>query len=92
MAVHQHQIEHLGAWKHFHIAIGDLRAEFLVRSEQKLLAGLPAGIKCAGNLRAAERTVGEQSAIFAGERNPLRHALVDDVRADFRKAVHIRLP
>ena len=43
------------------------------------------------DLRAAERAVVEQAAVLAGERHALRHALVDDVRADLGEAVDVRL-
>src|SRR6185312_15804693 len=68
----------------------DLARERLVSAEQKLLAGLAARVKGAGHLRAAEGTVVEQAAVFAGKRNTLRDALVDDVHADLREAVDIR--
>ena len=36
-----------------------------------------------GDFRAAERAIVEQSAVFARKRHALRHALVNDVDADF---------
>jgi len=56
-----------------------------------LLAGLAAGIERARNLRAAEGAVVEIAAIFARERNALRDAVVDDLVADFGKAVDVGL-
>ena len=67
----------------------DLPAQRLISAEQKLLAGLAARVKRARNLRAAERAVGEQTAVFARERHALRHALVDDVDADLREAIDV---
>ena len=40
-------------------------------------------------MRAAERTVVEQAAVFAGEWHALRHALIDDVDRDFSQAMHV---
>ena len=79
VAIDEHEIEHLGLRKHLHRAGGDLAAKRLISAEQKLLAGLAARIKRARNLRAAERTIGQQAAVFARERHALRDALVDDV-------------
>ena len=45
MTIDQHEVEHLGLREHFHRAEGDLPAEGLIRPEQKLLAGLAAGVK-----------------------------------------------
>ena len=67
----------------------DLAFQRLIGAEQKLLAGLAARIEGARDLRAAEGAVGEQAAVFAGEGNALRHALVDDVDADLREAVDV---
>src|SRR3712207_8365302 len=39
----------------------------------------------------SERAVREVAAVLARERHPLRHALVDDVHADLREPVHVRL-
>jgi hypothetical protein len=57
----------------------------LVGAEQELLAGLAAGVERAAHLRAAERAVGEQAAVLAGERHALGDALVDDVHADLAR-------
>ena len=77
-ALHEHQIEHLGAWKHRHFAGRDLAGQCLVGAEQKLLTSLPAGIEGTRDLRPAERAIGEIAAVLASKGNPLRHALVDD--------------
>src|ERR1700730_14363951 len=45
VAVDNHQIEHLGLWKHLHGAGGDLPAKGLVTAEQKLLTGLATRVK-----------------------------------------------
>ena len=57
MAIDQHEIQHLGAGEHLHAALVDLLFQCLVTSDQKLLAGLAAGIERARNLRATERTI-----------------------------------
>ena len=63
----------------------------LIRPQQELLAGLAAGVEGAGDLRAAERAVGEEAAVVACERDALRHALIDDVVADLGEAVDVGL-
>src|SRR5512133_3606749 len=45
MPIDQNKVEHLGMRKHFHHADGALPAECLIGPEQKLLAGLAAGVK-----------------------------------------------
>ena len=67
----------------------DLAHHRLIGAEQQLLAGLAAGVERARHLRAAERPVVEQAAVLPGERHALGHALVDDVVADLREAVHV---
>ena len=67
----------------------DLAFERLVGAEQKLLAGLAAGVEGARDLGAAEGAVGERAAVFAGEGNALGHALIDDVDADLRQAIDV---
>ena len=78
VAIDQDEVEHLGLRKHLHGAGGDLAAERLISAEQELLAGLAAGVKSARDLRAAERAVGEQPAVFARKRHALLDALIDD--------------
>ena len=90
VAVDQDEIEHLGLRKHLDRAGRDLPAKRLIRAEEKLLAGLAARVKRARNLRAAERTIREQPAVFARERHTLLDALVDDQIADFRQPIDVR--
>ena len=68
-----------------------LAGERLVRTEQQLLAGLAPGVERAAHLRATERAVVEQAAVLAGERDALGDALVDDVHAQLREPVDVRL-
>ena len=89
-AIDHDQIEHLRAREHGHLPCADLPFERLVRAQQQLLAGLPARVERARNLRAAEAAVIQIARIFARERHALRHALVDDVDADLRQAVDVR--
>ena len=69
----------------------DLPHHRLVGAEQQLLAGLAARVERARHLRAAERPVVEQAAVLARERHALRDALVDDVHAQLRQPVDVRL-
>ena len=89
LAVDDDQVEHFRARIHLDGAEADLAFEGLVGAEKKLLAGLAAGVKGAGNLRAAEGAVVEQAAVFAGEGHALSDALVDDVDADLGKAIDV---
>ena len=64
----------------------------MIGAQQQLLPCLAAGVKGAGNLRAAEGAVGQRSAVFAGKRHALGHALVHDVQADLGQTVHVGIP
>ena len=82
-------VDQFGAVIEVDSAEADLASELLIGAEQQLLAGLTTRIERAADLRATEATVVEQAAVFASERNTLRHHLVDDVDADFGEAMHI---
>ncbi len=88
-AVDHDQVEHFGAREHFDASGIDLAFEGLIRAEQKLLAGLAAGVEGSRDLRAAEAAIGERAAVFAREGDALRDALVDDVDADLREAIDV---
>ena len=92
LAVDHHQVQHLPAGKHLHLAGGHLAHQGAVGAEQQLLAGLAPGVEGARHLGAAEGAVGEQPAVLAGKGNPLGHALVDDVVAHLGQAVDVGLP
>jgi len=85
------EVQHLGAGMHIYVAEPDLTAERLIRTEEKLLTGLPPSIKGSGNLRPSERTVVKEAAVFTRERHTLRDALIDNVSAHLRKPVDVRL-
>ena len=91
-AVDDDQLEHLVPVVHRDGAGLDLALERLVGAEQQLLAGLAAGVEGARDLGAAEGAGVEQAAVLAGERDTLRHALVDDLAADLGEPVHVGLP
>src|SRR5262249_38903002 len=63
----------------------------LIGPEQQLLAGLPAAVEGALELRPAEAAGVEQAAVLPGERHPLGDALVDDVDAHLGEPVDVRL-
>ena len=71
-------IHHLMAGEHLHLTLRNLTTQSGVCAQQKLLTGLAFGIKCSRDLHPTEAAVVEQAAIFAGKRNPLGHALVND--------------
>ena len=91
VAVHHHQIQHLRAREHLHASGIHLPLQRLICSQQQLLAGLAPRVERPRNLRAAERPVGQRASIFARERNALRHALIDNIHADLRQAIDVRL-
>ena len=90
-AVDHNDVEHLAAVVALDGALLDLAVERGVCAQQELLAGLALGVECAGHLRAAERTVGQQASVFAGERHTLGDTLVDDVARHFGQAVDVGL-
>ena len=89
VAIDNDQIEHFDAWKHLHGAEANLAAKRLISAQQELLTGLAAGIKRARHLRAAEGTIVQIAAVFAGKRHALRDALVDDVHTHLRQTIDI---
>ncbi len=75
---------------HLHGAEADLARERGVGPDEELLARLTTGVEGTGNLGAPEGAIGEQTAVFPGERHALGDALVDDVRGDLGEAVDVR--
>ena len=57
VAIDKHQIQHFVARIHGHSTLVDLLFQPLIATDEKLLAGLAAGIKRAGYLCPAKRTV-----------------------------------
>ena len=92
VSVDHDDIEHLGSRKHLHRPEGDLPRQRLIGTEQQLLSGLASRIERAGNLRAAERAVVQQSPVLSCERDSLGHTLIDDVLADLRESIDVGLP
>ena len=90
-AVVDDDVEHLRARVQLDLARRDLAHHRLVGAEQQLLAGLPARVERARDLRAAERAVVEQPAVLARERHALRRRLVDDLVRDLREPVDVGL-
>ena len=74
-----------------HFAGGHLPQQRLIGAEKELLPRLSARIKRSRHLSAAERAIRQQAAVLARKRHALRNALVDDVDADLRQTVHVRL-
>ena len=91
LAVDHDQFLHLVPREHLDRAQAHLALQGLVGAQQKLLAGLAAGVEGPRDLGAAERPVRQQAAVFAGERHSLGNALVDDVDRDLGKAVDVGL-
>ena len=91
-SVHHHQLLHLVAGEHLHLAQADLALQGLVGAQQQLLAGLAPGVEGAAHQGAAEGAVVQQPAVFPGEGHALGHALVDDVHRHLGQAVDVGLP
>ena len=85
------QLEHVPPGEQFHPTGGHLSHQGLIGAVEQLLAGLATGIEGSAQLGAAEAAVRQRAAVFAGEGNPLGHALIDDRTADLRKAMAARL-
>jgi hypothetical protein len=79
MAFDDDKVEHLGARMHGDTSTVDFFFESLVAANQELLASLASGVECPLHLSSAERTVVEESTVFAGEGDTLRNALVDNL-------------
>jgi hypothetical protein len=79
MAFDDDKVKHLGARMHGDTSAVDFLFECLVAANQELLASLASGVKGPLHLSSTERTVVEESTVFAGEGNTLRNALVDNL-------------
>ncbi len=90
-SVDDDQVQHFGAGNHGDLAGIDLALKGLIGAEQKLLAGLSAGVEGARNLGAAEGAIFERAAVFAGKGHALRDALVNDVDAVLGEAIDVAL-
>ena len=91
MSIDKDHIEHFCTREHLHTTFVHFFFQRLVAADQQLLSGLATSVKGARYLSAAERTVVEQATIFTGERNSLRHALVNDVGRNFGETMHVGL-
>ena len=91
LAVDHHEVQHFVTRITLHVATGNTAVQGCISAEQQLLAGLAAGVKRTGYLRAAERAVIEQSAVVTGERHALCYALVDDRVRDVGQTIHVCL-
>src|SRR5258708_6327514 len=91
MPIYYNQVQHFRARIHLHRSEPDLAAKSLISAEQQLLPRLPPRIECSRDLRPAKGSIRQQTAIFAGEGNPLGDALVDNIYAHLRQAVNVGL-
>ena len=91
LAVHDHEIEHLGVGMQVHRTGTDRAGQRRVSAEKQLLPRLTAGVKRARDLRSAEGAVGQQATVFAGKGHALRDTLVDDVDRHFGEAMDVGL-
>ena len=89
LAVLDDDVEHLMTRVALHRTCCDLLVEGSVGAEQQLLSGLAAGIEGTRNLRTAERTVGQQTAVLAGKGHTLCDALVDDEVRNLGQTVYV---
>ena len=88
-SVNEDNVFHFVAGIQFHSAYVHLAAQCRVCTQQQLLSGLTLGIESTGYLGTTERTVVQCTAVFAGERNTLRNALVDNIVGYFSQTVNI---
>ena len=91
LAVDDDDVEHFAAREQLDRLRVDLPHQRLIGAEEELLARLAARVEGARYLRAAERPVVQQAAVLARERHALGDALVDDVDAQLRQPVDVRL-
>ncbi len=91
LTVLDNDVEHLVTGIALHRTGGDLLVQRGIGAQQELLTRLSAGIEGTRNLRAAERTVSQQTAVLAGERYALSHALVDDEVRNLGQTVDVGL-
>ena len=67
------------AGKHLNGPEANLTFEGLISADQQLLAGLTSRIERTADLRATERTIIEQAAVFTGKGNALSDSLINDM-------------
>ena len=84
-------VDEFGAVEQPDTTQSDLTGELLVRTEQQLLACLPARIEGTAHLSTAERAVVKQTTVFTSKRHTLGDHLVDDVDAHLSETMHIGL-
>src|SRR4051794_35359926 len=89
LAVDADDVQHFMTGIHLYIAKRYLPFQSLVGADQQLLAGLACRIKGTLYLRSAKGAVAQQTTIFTGKRNTLRHTLVDDAGADLGQTVDV---
>src|SRR5207248_9412929 len=68
-AVDEDEVEHLAPREQGDALRVDLPHQRLIRAEQQLLTGLSARVERPRHLRAAERSIAQQSAVLARERH-----------------------
>ena len=90
--IHGDHLENVPAGEQLNAAQLHLAHQGLVGAIKQLLSGLPPGIKGAAHQGPAKTAGGQAAAVFARERHPLGHALIDDAAADFRQPLAARFP
>src|SRR6056300_1560633 len=89
MSIYKNQVLHFRSGIHFNVPEPNLATQGLVSSEEELLTCLSTRVEGSGNLRPTKRSVGKITAVFPRKRNPLSHALVDDLTTHLSQSVHI---
>ena len=89
LVLDENHVVHLITVEAFHLSELNLAVERRVSTEKELLSRLALGVERTANLSATERTVGEQTAVFASERHTLSHTLVDDIVRHLGKTVDV---
>ena len=80
-AIHCDQLQQVAAAEQGDAAGGHLTQQGAGGAVEQLLAGLAAGIKGAAHQRPPKAAGGEGTAVLAGERHSLGHALINDAAA-----------
>ena len=88
-AIHLHNVQHFVAGIHLYFVQTDHTAQSRVSTQQQLLSGLTAGIERTRYLSTTERTVIQQTTVFASERNTLCYALVDNRVGNFSQTINV---
>ena len=90
-AIDDHDVQHLHAREHPHIAAGNLATQCRVGTDQQLLSRLSARVERTRHLCAAKRAIIQEPAILPRKRHSLGDTLINNQATDLRQPVDVRL-